>query len=1002
MTPFPVVDKARAIPGAPVILWTLLLTHLFLAGGLAGQATPPDARYRTFDTSHFRVTFPEGLDEVAERAAERAERAHEVLRQGFLPPPRRPIELLVLDHTDLSNGFASVSPSNRIVIWASPPVDGLALSHHDDWLELVVFHEVVHIFHLDHTGRIGRLFRGVFGRPPHRWPYFSGYTLPTLGIEGLAVHMESRFTGGGRVHGSLHEAVIRARLLEGEREKLGEGMGRSPIWPGGERPYVFGGLFFRYLADTFGDEALTRFLEGVAGQWIPYRLNAAARDAFGAPLTSLWEGWMDGMEAEAFALREALDAGGRGTPLTSLTPGGRTALYPAPGPGGVVAYLRADGRSDTRLVLHDGEGERTLTRWNGISPPTWTPEGELLVPGLEYEGPYHLYRDLYRVTVDGEVRRLTRGLRVTHADAHPVDGRVVAVAEGEGVNRLLLLSPEGALLDEVAPPAQGVLWSYPRWSPDGSRVVVTRRRAGGVTGIVVLDLAGGGEETLHEDAAMNTTPTWSPDGEWVVWSSDRSGVANLLAAPVRGGPLRQITHLATAGSFPAVSRDGEWLLFSHLTADGWEVARTPWDPEGWSEPDPTDPRFAHPHGRLTEGEDLRLGGVTRPYSSLPTLLPRYWLPTTSERVRASGAVVLPLAVGIETSGRDLIGRHVWSLEASVPVEAGARTEATGVWRWAGLGNPVVVVDGSRRYRSGGAALAGDASQDTVYLRVRETGMGGTLEFRRQRVRSTAVVTVGGRTLRQSTDVLERGMVVSSRYRLDRPERSLGEVRIGVGVSTARSFPFSISPERGVSVSAAWRERWEWNVPDTLAGVRGGDGRLRDFVFAGRGYTSFPLAGFARHVVGVRGALGVAGGPGAGRGHFGVGGGGGGGGGSGGFTWDAPVGAFAVRGHPAGVASGTHAWGAGGEWRFPLALLHQGFGALPFHLDRLSGGVFLDAGGSFGDLSRNGGVTFASTGGELILTHSRFFGSPLTLRGGVAIPVAGGGSASLYAGYGLAF
>ncbi len=80
--------------------------------GLRAQI-PPDRRWREFETAHFYVVFPEGLEPVARRAAARAEWARERLAQEFLEPPRGKIYLVVSDNVDFPNGSATVIPWNR-------------------------------------------------------------------------------------------------------------------------------------------------------------------------------------------------------------------------------------------------------------------------------------------------------------------------------------------------------------------------------------------------------------------------------------------------------------------------------------------------------------------------------------------------------------------------------------------------------------------------------------------------------------------------------------------------------------------------------------------------------------------------------------------------------------------------------------------------------------------------------------------------------------------------
>ena len=128
----------------------------------------------TLDTEHFRVTYPADLLPLAQRTAARAEAAWDALSLQFVQPPEGKVDLVLTDHADISNGFTRALPSNRIVVYAPPPVDGFGLPHMDEWLELVVTHELAHVFHQDRVRNLGGLLRKVMGRVPLEWPFFPG------------------------------------------------------------------------------------------------------------------------------------------------------------------------------------------------------------------------------------------------------------------------------------------------------------------------------------------------------------------------------------------------------------------------------------------------------------------------------------------------------------------------------------------------------------------------------------------------------------------------------------------------------------------------------------------------------------------------------------------------------------------------------------------------------------------------------------------------------------
>src|SRR6185295_10178524 len=111
-----------------------------------------------------------------------------------------------------------------------------------------------------------------------------------------------------------------------------------------------------------------------------------------------------------------------------------------------------------------------------------------------------LQSDLYAVAQDGgRSRRLTRLARAGDPDVAP-DGRTIVCTVQSADRRLLatLQLPDAGrtATPEVLLSAPSIDYSTPRWSPDGRSIAVERRRVGGPSEIVLIDVAARTERVL--------------------------------------------------------------------------------------------------------------------------------------------------------------------------------------------------------------------------------------------------------------------------------------------------------------------------------------------------------------------------------------------------------------------------------------------------------------------------------------------------------------------------
>jgi hypothetical protein len=922
----------------------------------------PHARWWTIETEHFRVHYTAGLEAEARRGAANAERAwREIERE--LKAPRGKVDLVIADNVDYVNGYASSFPSNRIVVFAHPPVDAPELRNYDDWSRLVITHELVHIFHLDRADGLWRFGRTLLGRHPALFP--NAY-MPAWVIEGLAVYYESRITGAGRLEGTEHYMIARAAAESRRLPRIGELSRSTTRFPGGQVVYAYGGLIFDYLARTRGPDAVPKFVDVSSKVILPLSLNRKAKRAFGISFENAWRDWRDSLVRAARA-RDPLPR------WRDLTLEGRNVEFPRWLGDTAILYSAATGKEvpAAYTVSLDGTVAR-VGRRNGLGPNVRLPDGSIIFSQPDFVDPFHWRNDLY-VERDGAQRRLTHNARLSLPDVS-LQGTMVA-----GTTRLVLLESDGTGLRALAEGSDSVQWSEPRWSPDGRQVAAVKIRRGGVSEILVLDTAGRTVSIATSERASVSTPSWSADGSQIFYASTRTGSSQIHSVPASGGGSRTLSSASTGVFHPVLSPNGELLAGLSFRFDGFHVGVAPLSAtrsnpaiaERSPRQDCSICRLADTVRVSSEAEASR----ARRYSPWQSLAPRYWEPILG------GSTGDGMTIGAATSGYDVIGRHSWYAQYDHNTKR-KNGEAFGAYTYAGFGQPYLNFSASQEWEYFGVF---DQSGDAVGELARRARIGGiSASFVRPRARTGASFTVGAdvesRTYSTDPDsLLPRLAETFSRT------RRYPSVFASAGWANTKRPALSISREDGVALSASVRQRWESGELDEAS---------RSVTAVAQAYKSLDLPGFAHHVIALRGAAGL-----ADRRAISTFSAGGVSGGSLEILSGVSVGEgrriFGVRGFPPSAEQGTRAFAGTVEYRAPIAAPSRRVRFIPILFDRVSTSAFIDAGRAYCPTGTGGvcgvdrgGPWMSSAGAELDLDTAFQYDYPARLRLGVAAPLSG--------------
>jgi TolB protein len=259
---------------------------------------------------------------------------------------------------------------------------------------------------------------------------------------------------------------------------------------------------------------------------------------------------------------------------------------PAVSPDGdVIAFSGSDDR--IWLVGVDGTGERPITP-SGVGgyEPVWSPDGTQILFDGAFAGP----GELMIVEADASsVRVLVKSSADECCYAWSEDGKQVVFARvtrsGWTLHAIDADGGDERLLGTIPgdPDTSGEL----AWSPDRKRVLW--QTAVPDPGddplpfenaeIFVADANGGAQRNITHHPAWDESAVWSPDGDEILFVSNRSGDEKLWITSPEGDGVRRLTRDADVvidTAVPEWAVDGSAIAFAASNTEDDYVRTTLW------------------------------------------------------------------------------------------------------------------------------------------------------------------------------------------------------------------------------------------------------------------------------------------------------------------------------------------------------------------------------------------------------------------------------------------
>jgi hypothetical protein len=621
----------------------------------------------------FIVVYPEGYEETGAYTLTLAGEMYNKLLDlwGRHIRLQGPVRILLTDVYDLSNGSATFFPFNQIEIYLFNPPPDSTLGSYEEWIRLVLSHELTHILHFNSGSGFTYFMRKILGSHPALFPIFYA---PGWVMEGTAIVAESRLNRWGRLDTPDFSLLLNHIAGGDEFPDWGDIFGQPTPWPGATSSYLYGALFMDFLGKKYGTDKIPQLMRFFTRYPLPLRiakkqgpipltLHQRFKQVFDKDINVLWDEFVKHLRGNPDLPKESAyrspPSDSRQQTVKFLTSSGKYKKYPIALDNRHLVYIDENYKKYPgiyRLDLETGKTKR-LVQKRGINGWSYAKqENKIYLSAVDYYKSFYLVSDIYSLDLNSnKIQRLTRGRRLSYpvkpspAPAGKNSAAIYCVKRKKTRSFLCRLDTNTGKEEKLSRAFDGL--AFLSISPDNRYIAASVKQRDENWRIGFFDMKGKLVRFLSDGLSRCYYPLWKSKDE-LLYIGEYKKSYRLTALDLRKNSLTYYrdSRVPPVNSFGIMPETG--IVGAFLRANGYNLGVM--DTSLIRQESISRQEFDTGTGEKTK-EEASTAAKARKYRFIRDLLPKY----IDFTFRNAGSEVQP---GLFLNGRDLTEQHAFTLE----------------------------------------------------------------------------------------------------------------------------------------------------------------------------------------------------------------------------------------------------------------------------------------------------------------------------------------------------